>query len=247
MAGIMVKGLSPSAGTQVAGRPAITLCDMHVLLVEDDLALGASLQQALRGAGITSEWVRSAADARRFVAGGRFDALLLDLTLPDGHGLALLRDWRGQGVRTPLIVISASDGLGERLSGLDEGADDFLVKPFVVAELVSRLHAVTRRAAQQAGAVWTLGALAIDLPRRECRLDGAPVHLAPREFDVLAALARAAGAVVPKHRLAQAVAPLGEALDFNAVEVHVHNLRRKLAPGVIRTVRGVGYQIVVEP
>jgi DNA-binding response OmpR family regulator len=216
---------------------------MHLLLVEDDLDLGAALQAALRGAGFTSEWLRTAADARRFMAAGSFDAVLLDLGLPDDHGLTLLRAWRAAGVATPLIVITASDALGERLTGLDEGADDFIVKPFAVQELLSRLRAVTRRAAQQAASVWQLGQLAIDTRQRLCTVAGTPVALSQREFDVLAVLARAGG-VVPKHRLSEALSPLGEPLDFNAVEVHVHNLRRKVGAGRVKTLRGVGYLLV---
>ncbi len=217
---------------------------MHLLLIEDDLDLGAALQQALRGAGFSSEWLRTAADARRFVAAGGHDCVLLDLGLPDGHGLDLLRLWRQQGLATPMIVITASDALGERLAGLDDGADDFIVKPFVVAELISRVRAVTRRAAQQAASVWQWSGMAIDMRQRLCHVDGVLVALSQREFDILAALARAAGGVVPKHRLAQALAPLGEPLDFNAIEVHVHNLRRKVGAGRVKTVRGVGYLLV---
>lgn len=214
---------------------------MHLLLIEDDLDLGASLQQALRGAGFSSEWLRTAADAQRFAVQGGHDCVLLDLGLPDGHGLDLLRRWRADGLRTPLIVITASDALGDRLAGLDEGADDFMVKPFAVEELVSRVRAVTRRAAQQAASVWQLGGLTLDLRQRRCTVNRVEVGLSQREFDILAVLARAGGAVVPKHRLAQALAPLGEALDFNAIEVHVHNLRRKVGAGRVKTVRGVGY------
>jgi two-component system, OmpR family, response regulator QseB len=216
---------------------------MHVLLVEDDLDLGSALQQALAQSDVSSEWVRRAVDAQRFVA-RHFDAILLDLNLPDGNGLSLLEAWRRDGVGTPLIVITANDGLDVRLAGLHSGADDFLVKPFAVPELVARLHAVTRRQAQQAASAWQFGGLVIDMPRRTCLLDGHAVQLSPREFDILAVLARATGAVVPKHRLAEAIAPLGEAVDFNAIEVHVSNLRKKLGAGCIRTLRGVGYQIV---
>lgn len=219
---------------------------MHLLLIEDDLDLGASLQQALRGAGFSSEWLRTAADARPFASAGGHDCILLDLGLPDGHGLDLLREWRRDGLTAPLIVLTASDALDDRLAGLDEGADDFIVKPFAMAELVSRIRAVTRRAAQQAASVWTLGALSIDTRQRSCTLDGEPVALSQREFDVLAVLARAGGAVVPKHRLAQALAPLGEPLDFNAIEVHVHHLRRKVGAARVKTVRGVGYLLAGE-
>jgi two-component system, OmpR family, response regulator QseB len=219
---------------------------MHVLLIEDDLDLGASLQQALRGANISSEWLRTAADARRFVASQAHDCILLDLGLPDGHGLHLLRTWRAEGLTTPLIIITASDALADRLAGLDEGADDFIVKPFAPEEMVSRLHAVTRRAAQQAASLWRLGELTIDMRQRECALAGELVALSPREFDILALLARAGGHVLPKHRLAQALQPLGEPLDFNAIEVHVHNLRRKVGASRVKTVRGVGYFLQTE-
>ncbi|SHN07885.1 response regulator [Rhizobacter sp. OV335] len=217
---------------------------MHLLLIEDDVDLGASLQQALRGAGFTSEWLRTACDAHRFAVAGGHHCILLDLGLPDGHGLDLLRTWRREGLAVPLIVITASDALGDRLAGLDEGADDFIVKPFAVVELIARVHAVTRRAAQQAASVWTIGTLAIDMRQRVCTVDGEPAGLSLREFDVLAALARAGGSVVPKHRLAQSLAPLGEPLDFNAVEVHVHNLRRKVGAERVKTVRGIGYLLV---
>lgn len=218
---------------------------MHLLLVEDDLDLGASLLQALKGAGLDVEWVRFARDAERFVEQGDHDCVLMDLGLPDGRGLDLLRRWRARGLRTPLIVITASDSLGDRLQGLDEGADDFLVKPFAFEELVARIHAVTRRAAQQAAPLWRFGELALDPQRRVCTLAGQEVALSPREFDVLEQLARAGGRVVPKHRLAQALQPLGEAVDLNALEVHVHHLRRKVGMAWVKTVRGVGYALSV--
>ncbi|MFZ4757900.1 MAG: response regulator [Burkholderiaceae bacterium] len=214
---------------------------MHLLLIEDDLDLGGSLQQALAGAGITSEWLRSAAHAQATLDPVRHECVLLDLNLPDGHGLALLARWRAAGITTPLIVITASDSLGDRLAGLDGGADDFIVKPFAVEELVSRVRAVVRRMARQAAAVWRFGDLSVDPQRRECRVGDVVVALSPREFEVLATLARSSGRVVPKHRLAQSLQPLGDAVDFNALEVHVHNLRRKVGAARVKTVRGVGY------
>lgn len=215
---------------------------MHVLLVEDDLDLGAAMQRALAHSAISSEWVRRASEARQFVE-REYDCILLDLNLPDGHGMQLLRTWRGAGILTPLIVITASDTLDDRLAGLHDGADDFLVKPFAVSELVARIHAVTRRMAQQATSVWRVGDLTLDLPRRECALHGQVLALSPREFDILAVLARAGGTVVPKHRLAESLAPLGEPVDFNAIEVHISNLRKKIGASTIRTLRGVGYQL----
>jgi two-component system, OmpR family, response regulator QseB len=216
---------------------------MHLLLIEDDMDLGRALQQALRKAGLTSEWVRSALDAKRFVTSFSYDCVLLDLSLPDGNGLDLLRGWRTMALKQPVIVITARDGLDERVNGLEEGADDYLVKPFATEELIARVHAVVRRSAQQATSVWMFGDLTIDLPRRECQLSGERISLSPREFDILSVLAKSSGAVVPKHRLSQAIAPLDDPVDFNAIEVHIFNLRRKLGSEAIRTVRGIDYQL----
>lgn len=214
---------------------------MHILLVEDDLDLGRSLQQALAGAGHTSVWLRTLVETEAQADFDLHECVLLDLNLPDGHGLDLLRRWRKRGLVVPLIIITASDSLGERLLGLDEGADDFIVKPFAVEELISRVNAVTRRVARQASTIWQIGDMSLDPDRRECQCAGRPVALSPREWDILVTLARSLGRVVPKHRLAQAVSPLGEPLEFSALEVHIHNLRRKLGGTRVKTVRGVGY------
>jgi two-component system, OmpR family, response regulator QseB len=214
---------------------------MHVLLIEDQLDLGASLTRALSAADFDVEWLRTAADAKRFAASGTPEIIVLDLGLPDGHGANLLRQWRRDGLAAAIIIITASTALDERLNGLYAGADDFLVKPFAVS--VARIHAVSRRAAKQSSSVWRFGLLEIDVQRRECRMANAVVDLAPREFDLLCILARKSGEVLPKHRLADALEPLGDPVDFNAIEVHVHKLRRKLGPQWIRTVRGVGYML----
>jgi DNA-binding response OmpR family regulator len=218
---------------------------MHLLIIEDDLDLGLALQQALRADGISSQWVRRAADAPlRFDDGAAaIDCVLLDLSLPDGTGFDLLRRWRQAGARVPVIIITARSALEDRLAGLDSGADDFIVKPFATAELVSRIRAVLRRYAQQASEVWRFGALQIEPRRRVCQLEGVPLELSPREFDLLVELAREAGSVVPKGTLAQRLEPLGEPLDFGAIEVHVFNLRRKIGAQRIETLRGVGYRL----
>lgn len=214
---------------------------MHILLVEDDLDLGRSLQQALKAEGLSSEWLRRVVDAQQVLDESRFDCVLLDLTLPDGSGFDLLARWRRVGISTPIVVITARSGLDERLAGLDGGADDFLVKPFATPELISRIRAVCRRSAQQASDVWSFGALSIEPRRHVVRLHGEPQELSPREFRLLVELAREPGRVVPKGTLAQRLSPLGEALDFATVEVHMSNLRRKIGPERISTVRGVGY------
>jgi len=216
---------------------------MYVLLIEDDLDLGPALVQALRAEGIGSEWLRTLKDGARFAASNPYDCCLLDLGLPDGRGLDLLRQWRAAGLALPVIVITASAALGDRLAGLDGGADDFLVKPFAIPELAARVRAVTRRAARQASSAWLLGPVRIDEGQRRVWRDGTEAALTPREIDLLLVLARAAGRVVPKHRLARLLSPVGDPVDFAAIEVHVHHLRRKLGEDLIRTVRGVGYRL----
>jgi len=214
---------------------------MHILLIEDDLDLGRALQSALKVEGLTSEWLSRAVDAPASVDATTVDCVLLDLTLPDGSGFDLLTRWRGQGEQVPIIVITARSAVEDRLEGLDGGADDFVIKPFATAELLSRIRAVLRRSARQASERWVMGELVIE-PRRHCaQRDGEPLDLSPREFQLLLELAREPGAVVPKGVLAQRLDPLGEPMDFGAIEVHVSNLRRKIGAELIRTVRGVGY------
>ncbi|MBB6559859.1 two-component system response regulator BasR [Acidovorax soli] len=221
---------------------------MHLLLIEDDLDLGADLQKALKAYGLSSEWVRSLGQAQALCEAAGDEPLpyacaVLDLGLPDGEGLSLLRGWRRTGVALPVIVLTARDALEMRIAGLDAGADDYVIKPVQVAELASRVQAVTRRAAGQSSSTWNVGPLTIDMGRREVRTCDGPVPLSPREFAIVAELARHGGDVVPKHRLARALAPLGEPLEFSALEWHIHNLRRKLGEDSIHTMRGVGYRI----
>lgn len=214
---------------------------MHLLLIEDDLDLGRALQSALRVEGLSSEWRRRAADVPQAVDTGVFDCVLLDLALPDGSGLDLLLRWRREGMQLPVIIITARSAVADRLAGLDGGADDFVVKPFATEELISRIRAVLRRAARQASERWVLGALVVEPRSRRVTRDGTPLALSPREFQILLELARDPGAAIAKGQLSQRLEPLGEPLDFSALEVHISNLRRKIGFDAIRTVRGVGY------
>jgi two-component system, OmpR family, response regulator QseB len=231
---------------------------MHLLLIEDDLDLGAELQRALAGHGLTSEWVRGVAHARALTDEARtrggtqegaapFACALLDLGLPDGQGIDLLRHWRRRGVTLPTIVLTARDALESRVAGLDAGADDYVIKPCAPLEIASRVRAVVRRAGGHASLVWSVGALQIDTGKREVQVDGEPIALSPKEYLIAFELARQPGETVSKHRLARAVAPLSEPMEFSALEWHIHNLRRKLGNTCIRTVRGVGYCMANEP
>jgi two-component system response regulator BasR len=217
---------------------------MHLLLIEDDLDLGRALLAALQLHGFSVEWWRRAADTPPRLADLQADAVLLDLGLPDASGLELLARWRRQDCRMPILVITAQGALQDRLAGLDAGADDYLVKPFATEELVSRLRALLRRCAAQASEVWTLGELRIRPEAHTADLAGEPLDLSRREFQLLLALARSAGKVVPKSQIAQRLEPLGEPLNAAAIEMHVFNLRKKIGAERIRTTRGVGYSLV---
>ena len=214
---------------------------MHILLIEDELDLGRALQAALQVEGLTSEWLRRAVDAPATVDARTIDCVLLDLTLPDGSGFDLLARWRALGEQVPIIVITARSAVEDRLAGLDGGADDFVIKPFATAELMSRIRAVLRRSARQASERWVLGELVVEPRRHAVQRGGVPLDLSPREFQLLLELAREPGVVVSKSLLSQRLDPLGEPMDFAAIEVHVSNLRRKIGAELIRTVRGVGY------
>jgi two-component system, OmpR family, response regulator QseB len=217
---------------------------MHILLIEDDLDLGRALQGALKVEGLTSEWVRRIVDAPTAMDMTAIDCVLLDMNLPDGDGAVLLTRWRAQAMTVPVIVISARSSVDDRLAGLDAGADDFVVKPFSTAELISRIRAVLRRVSRQATDVWQIGDLQIEPRTRRVSVAGALAELSPREFQLLLELARDPGRVISKSLLSQRLDPLGDPVDFASIEVHLSNLRRKIGADHIRTIRGVGYMLV---
>lgn len=222
---------------------------MRLLLVEDDRMIGDSLRQALRLEGHAVDWVYDLAAARASVDTEHFDLILLDLGLPPAPGavvqptagLMLLQVLRARGDATPVIVLTARDALGERVSGLDAGADDYLVKPFELDELLARMRAVARRHAGRAAPALEHGGLRLDPATREVTLEGCPVLLSAREFAVLEALMQRPGAVLSRAQLEDRLYGWGGAVESNAVSVYVHQLRKKLGPGVIQSMRGVGY------
>ena len=216
---------------------------MRILLVEDDALLGDALQVGLRQAGYAVDWLRDGAAAAAALAAEQFSAVILDLGLPRLTGLDLLKKTRARGDRTPVIVLTARDAVHDRVRGLDLGADDYVVKPVALAELDARVRAVTRRAAGLARGLLEVGPLVIDPGARQVTYRGAPVELQPREYALLHVLALRAGQVLTRGQLESQLYEWDDALDSNAIEVHVHRLRRKLDPGLIRTVRGVGYML----
>lgn len=214
---------------------------MRILVVEDDPLLGRGTQAGLEQAGFAADWVRDGVAADAALAATRFHAVVLDLGLPRLSGLELLARRRARGDRTPVLILTARDALEDRVQGLDAGADDYLVKPFRLEELAARLRALVRRAHGEAAPVLAVAEVTLDPGARTVTWRGAPVELPAREFEVLHELMLNAGRVLTREHLQERVYPWGEEVGSNAIDVHIHHLRRKLAPGLIRTIRGVGY------
>jgi two-component system OmpR family response regulator/two-component system response regulator QseB len=218
---------------------------MRILIVEDDTLLGDGIQAGLRQAGYSADWVRDGVAADQALALESYDAVVLDLGLPRLSGLDLLRKQRAAGNRVPVLILTARDRVDDRIAGLDGGGDDYMIKPFDLHELAARLRALVRRSHGQASSVLCVGALELDAAAHSARYEGAAVELSAREFAVLHTLALNAGRVLSRDRLEQALYGWGEEVESNAIEVHIHHLRRKLRPDLIRTIRGVGYTLPV--
>ena len=222
---------------------------MRLLLVEDDAMLGSALRAGLRQDGHAVDWVRSAgeADSAWLAAGvsAPFDAVVLDLGLPDGTGLGLLGRARGRGLTTPVIIATARDRIADRIAGLDAGADDYMVKPIDLDELNARLRALERRVGGRAAPQIMLGDIVIEPSTRRVTKAGAPVDLTARETAVLLALARRPGSTLSRAQLVEALYGWDESIESNAVDVYLHHLRRKLGAGLIETQRGLGWRLVV--
>ncbi len=220
---------------------------MRVLLAEDDALLGDALRAGLRQAGFQVDWVRDGEAAERELRGEPYAAAVLDLGLPRRDGLDVLAAVRQAGIRLPVLVLTARDAVPDRIRGLDLGADDYVVKPVDLEELAARLRALVRRAHGQAEALLHAGGVTLDPAARRVTLAGEPVPLSTREFDLLHALMLDAGRVLSREQLEQRLYGWGTEVDSNAVEVHVHHLRRKLGTALIQTVRGVGYLLPAAP
>ena len=216
---------------------------MRILLVEDDPMIGESVVSGLAGEGHAVDWVRDGVAAEAAVATTPYALVLLDLGLPKRDGIEVLKDLRARKLDLPVLVMTARDTVRDRVAGLDAGADDYLVKPFDLDELSARVRALTRRAAGRAEPLVERGPLVLNPATHEVRWHGAPVEVSGREYALLAALAERAGAVISRAQLEEKLYGWNESIGSNAVEVHIHNLRRKLGDDAIRTVRGLGYRL----
>ena len=220
---------------------------MRLLLVEDDSMIGRSLEQGLKQDGYAVDWVRDGHAARRALQDTGYALMLLDLGLPRMSGRELLAELRRQKNPIPVLIITARDSITDRVEGLDAGADDYLVKPFSFEELAARIRALLRRPGGSAEPIIEHGALTVQPSTHEVLLHGKPVHLSGREYALLEALLRRPGMPLSRAQLEQSVYGWEDEIGSNAVEVHIHSLRRKLGPDWIENVRGVGYRIRKQP
>lgn len=216
---------------------------MRLLLAEDDPMIGSGLQQGLRKEGYTVDWVQDGKSALLALETTPYAMLLLDLGLPQQDGMAVLKTLRRRDETLPAIIITARDALPDRVAGLNSGADDYLVKPFALDELIARIRAVSRRQSGRAQTELRAGPLRLDPVRHLLWLHDLPITISAKEFALLHELMREPGAALSREQLEDRLYGWGEEVGSNAIEVHIYNLRKKLGVEVIRTVRGVGYRI----
>ncbi len=216
---------------------------MRVLLVEDDVLLGDGLQQGLIQQGYAVDWLQRGDEAEAAMLAHRYDCVVLDWQLPGLTGVELLHRLRARRDTTPVLLLTARDALTDRIAGLDVGADDYLVKPVALDELGARIRARVRRALGQASPVFTCGALVLDPARRMVTLQGEPVDLSSREFNVLAKLISQPGRPYSQAQLIESLYAWDDDVSSNAIEVYIYQLRRKLGSDWIKTMRGVGYML----
>lgn len=216
---------------------------MRLLLVEDDSLLGDGIRVGLQQAGFVVDWVRDGQAGKLALQAEAYALVVLDLGLPRLSGPELLKWLRGAGNDIPVLILTARDTVADRVGGLDAGADDYLIKPFDLDELAARIRALLRRASGRAAPLISHGKLEVDPASRQVMLDGRPVELSPREFAILLVLLEGAGRALSREQLEQSLYGWGEEVESNAVEVHIHHLRKKLGADLIRTIRGVGYLV----
>jgi two-component system OmpR family response regulator len=217
--------------------------DVRVLLVEDDRTLGEAVRDHVVAAAHAVDWARTIEDATSALATTSYGLVLLDLRLPDGNGIALLKNGRAKGLITPVIILTAHDQISDRIEGLNSGADDYLVKPFNLDELTARMLAVSRRYSGRPSSTLRVGSLEIDVVSRRVEVEGKAIELSAREWAVLDALLARPNAVVSKAQIEEALYAFGSEIESNTVEVYISRLRKKLGRDYIATIRGVGYRL----
>jgi two-component system response regulator QseB len=217
---------------------------MRILLIEDDRPLGQTMTEALRAEHYAVDWSTDGSAADTALRTTNYDALLLDLGLPGEDGLIWLERWRSRGIKVPVLVLTARDAIEQRVRGLDRGADDYLIKPIALVELLARLRAAMRRAGGRSEALWSQGPLSFDPARRTVNWAGDPVDLTAKEIAILEILLSRPGQILSRRQLTERLYGWDQAEpEGNAIEVHIHHLRRKLDPRLIRTIRGLGYRL----
>jgi two-component system response regulator QseB len=220
---------------------------LRILLVEDDRMIGEALQKALRKGGYAVDWVEDAAGAGLAALAQPYDLMLLDVGLPDKTGIDILKELRGRGFDAPVLILTARDAVKDRVTGLDAGADDYMLKPFALEELEARIRNLLRRQAGGSGPWLRHGALALNIKTHEVLHGGGRIALSGREFSLLYALMKTPGAVLSRAQLEESVYGWNEEVGSNAVEVHIHQLRKKLGGDTIRTIRNLGYTLAEAP
>ena len=216
---------------------------MRILLIEDDVMIGKAVRSGLADAGFAVDWVTDGRAAELALATDVYDLAVLDLGLPKKDGMAILASMRSMGNAMPVLIASARDAVRDRIAGLEAGADDYVLKPFDLDELVARVRALLRRNAGSGSPMLKFGSLMLDPLRKLVTRGDATVELSAKEFAVLEALMRRPGAVLSRAQLEESVYGWGDEVGSNAIEVHLHHLRKKLGAAVIKNVRGVGYRV----
>lgn len=216
---------------------------MRILLIEDDMLIGDGLKTGLSKKGFSVDWFTDGKQGKSALLTAPYDAVILDLTLPGIDGLAILRDWREQKRTEPVLILTARDAIEQRVEGLRQGADDYLCKPFALIEVAARLEVLIRRTHGQAQSILRHGAVTLDPVSLIATVEGEALTLKPKEFALLELLMRNAGRVLPRKLIEEKLYNWDDDVTSNAVEVHIHHLRRKLGSAFIRTVHGIGYTL----
>jgi two-component system response regulator QseB len=216
---------------------------MRILVLEDDELIGDGLKVGLTQLGFAVDWLRSGKEGMAAPGCAPYDAVVLDLGLPGYDGMEVLTAWRAHGYTLPVLILTARDAVSDRVSGLNAGADDYLIKPFALAEVSARLNALVRRSKGQSGQSLVHGAVSYDPAARRAFLHDVPLELTAREMAILEILLLNKGRVMPRELIEEKLYSWDRDLESNAIEVHIHHLRKKLGRGYIRTVRGIGYTL----